>query len=43
MAHFIVAAGEVLGGDEGLKDLETWHCNSSHHCWARVGLSLAEQ
>ena len=43
VAHLIVAAGEVLGGDEGLKDLETRHRNSSHHCWARVGLSLAEQ
>ena len=43
MAHLVVAAGEVLGGDKGLKDLETWHRNSSHHRWARVGLSLAEQ
>ena len=43
VAHLVVAAGEVLGGDEGLKDLETWHCNSSHHCRARVGLRLAEQ
>ena len=43
MAHLVLAAGEVLGGDEGLKDLEAWHRNSSHHRRARVGLSLAEQ
>lgn len=43
MAHLVLAAGEVLGGDEGLKDLEAWHRNPSHHRRARVGLSLAEQ
>ena len=43
MAHLVLATGEVLGGDEGLKDLEAWHRNSSHHRRARVGLSLAEQ
>lgn len=43
MAHLVLATGKVLGRDEGLKDLETRHRNSSHHCRARVRLSLAEQ